>query len=517
MTASLNEMPESRSSKTTSTARAVPTTTAVIPISPAARWRAFWVCVSVAAITILDMTKVNVALPSIGEVLGASSTQLQLIVSGFVLTFGLVLVPMGRLGDQRSRRTLFIVGLSLYTITSVICALAPTATVLLVGRLLQGVAAGIQMPQVLGMAQELFQGRERARAFGLFGATIGVATAFGPTLGGLLIALGGPTDGWRLIFWMNVPLCLAAIGLALWLLPDTRTRSQRRVQLDPVGVLLFGASVVSLMWPFLFTTGAPTDNPARWWLLVAFALFVSAFVAWERHYAGRGRSPLIPLKLFRIASYRNGTLLQTAYFTAAPAMFLVTTLFLQIGLGLEPVYAGMVSIGFALASAVTSWVGGNLVSSHGRVVVVWGLVGMLACVGGLMLAALYAPPSWTPYLMAAIMTVGGAGGGLVIAPNQTLTLAEIPVKRGGVAGSVGQLGQRIGAAVGTAVALSLFYSAIYRESGTHDELVVYHDAYAFGMLSVALFLALAFVVSIVDLTARRKVGSRSSATDSPMP
>lgn len=517
MTASLNEMPESRSPKTTRTARAVPTTTAVIPISPAARWRAFWVCVSVAAITILDMTKVNVALPSIGEVLGASSTQLQLIVSGFVLTFGLVLVPMGRLGDQRSRRTLFIVGLSLYTITSVICALAPTATVLLVGRLLQGVAAGIQMPQVLGMAQELFQGKERARAFGLFGATIGVATAFGPTLGGLLIALGGPTDGWRLIFWMNVPLCLAAIGLALWLLPDTRTRSQRRVQLDPVGVLLFGASVVSLMWPFLFTTGAPTDNPARWWLLVAFALFVSAFVAWERHYAGRGRSPLIPLKLFRIASYRNGTLLQTAYFTAAPAMFLVTTLFLQIGLGLEPVYAGMVSIGFALASAVTSWVGGNLVSSHGRVVVVWGLVGMLACVGGLMLAALYAPPSWTPYLMAAIMTVGGAGGGLVIAPNQTLTLAEIPVKRGGVAGSVGQLGQRIGAAVGTAVALSLFYSAIYRESGTHDELVVYHDAYAFGMLSVALFLALAFVVSIVDLTARRKVGSRSSATDSPMP
>ncbi len=515
--ASLNEMPESPSAKTTGTARAVPPTTAVIPLSSAARWRAFWVCVSVAAITILDMTKVNVALPSIGEVLDASSTQLQLIVSGFVLTFGLVLVPMGRLGDQRSRRTLFIVGLSLYTVTSVMCALAPTANVLLVGRLLQGVAAGIQMPQVLGMAQELFQGRERARAFGLFGATIGVATAFGPTLGGLLIALGGPTDGWRLIFWMNVPLCLAAIALALWLLPDTRARSRRRVQLDPVGLLLFGASVVSLMWPFLFTTGAPTDNPARWWLLVAFVLFVSALIAWERHYAARGRSPLIPLKLFRIASYRNGTLLQTAYFTAAPAMFLMTTLFLQIGLGLEPVYAGMVSIGFALASAVTSWVGGNLVSSHGRVVVVWGLIGMLACVGGLMLAALYVPSAWTPYIMAAIMTVGGAGGGLVIAPNQTLTLADIPVKQGGVAGSVGQLGQRIGAAVGTAVALSLFYASIYRESGTHDELVVYHDAYAFGMLSVALFLALAFIVAIVDLTARRKRAESPTATDSPVP
>lgn len=281
------------------------------------------------------------------------------------------------------------------------------------------------------------------------------------------------------------------------------------MQLDPVGVLLFGASVVALMWPFLFTTGAPTDNPARWWLLVAFVLFTSAFVAWERRYAARGGSPLIPLKLFGIDSFRNGTLLQTAYFTAAPAMFLVTTLFLQIGLGLEPVYAGMVSIGFALASALTSWIGGNVVSSHGRVVVVWGLLAVLVSIGGLVLAAIYVDPVWTPYVMAAIMTVGGAGGGLVIAPNQTLTLVDVPVKQGGLAGSVGQLGQRVGTAIGTAVALSLFYATIYRESGEHDDHVVYHDAYAFGMLSVAVFLALAFIVAVIDLTARRKKMQRN--------
>jgi MFS family permease len=283
------------------------------------------------------------------------------------------------------------------------------------------------------------------------------------------------------------------------------------VQLDPIGVILFALSVVSLMWPFLFTTGAPTDNPARWWLLVAFALFVSAFIAWERRYAARGRNPLMPLGLFRISSYRNGTLLQTAYFTAAPAMFLVTTLFLQLGLGLEPVFAGMVSIGFALASAVTSWIGGNLVSIHGRVVVVWGLVGMLLCAVGLVLTALYSDPAWTPYIAAAVMTVGGAGGGLVIAPNQALTLGDIPVKQGGLAGSVGQLGQRIGAAVGTAVALAMFYAVIYRESGSHDSMVVYHDAYAFGMLSVGVFLALAFLISIVDLTARRSRASTRTA------
>ncbi len=483
---------------------AAPAFTRTIPITPAARWRAFWVCVSVAAVTILDLTKVNVAIPVIGEVMDAGSTELQLIVSGFVLTFGLALVPMGRLGDQRSRRTLFIVGLALYTLTSAMCALAPDATFLFIARLLQGAAAGIQMPQVLGLIQELFHGKERGRAFGLFGATIGIATAFGPTLGGLLIALGGPLDGWRLIFWMNVPLCIIAIACVIWLLPTVRHASPHPIALDPIGLVLFAATVVSLMWPFLFTTGAPTDDPARWWLLVAFALFVSAFIAWERHYAARGKAPLVSLDLFRITSFRNGTLLQTLYFTATPGMFLVTTLFLQIGLGLEPVFAGMVSIGFALASAITSWIGGNLVDRHGRAVVVWGLAGVLVAVGGLMLAALFGDPAWTPYLMAAVMTLGGAGGGFVIAPNQTLTLADIAVKQGGLAGSVGQLGQRIGAAVGTAVALSLFYATIYRETGAHDSFVVYHDAYAYGMLSVAIFLALAFIVSILDLSSRRR-------------
>ncbi|MDF2919330.1 MAG: permease of the major facilitator superfamily, partial [Microbacterium sp.] len=239
-----------------------------IVLSPKHRWRAYWVAVSVAALTILDLTKVNVALPSIESALNAGPTELQLVVSGYILTFGLVLVPAGRLGDLRSRRVLFLVGLSLFLVTSLVCALAPNTTVLLVARLLQGVAAGIQMPQVLGLVQQLFQGKERGRAFGLFGATVGIATAFGPTLGGLLIALGGDTDGWRLIFWINIPLVLIVIVLAAWLLPNTRTKSRRRLDLDPVGVLLFALTILALMWPFLFTTGSPDDDPRRWWFLV---------------------------------------------------------------------------------------------------------------------------------------------------------------------------------------------------------------------------------------------------------
>ncbi|MGV8876768.1 MAG: MFS transporter [Rhodoglobus sp.] len=469
------------------------------------KWRAFWVCVVVAAITILDLSKVNVALPSIEQALGATSTQLQLIVSGYVLTFGLVLVPAGRLGDQRSRKTLFLTGLTVFTLASIACAVAPTAELLLLARLLQGVAAGIQMPQVIGLIQQLFRGAERGRAFGLFGAMIGIATAFGPTLGGLMIAIGGVNDGWRYIFWMNVPLGITALILAWRILPATAKTTYSRLDLDPVGISIFGVTVLALMWPFLFTTGAPTDDPNRWWLLVLFVLAAAAFVAWERRYAAAGRAPLVPLKLFRVSSFRNGTMLATVYFAAMPAMFLLTTLYLQLGLGLAPVFAGMVTIGFALTSALASWRGGILVEKYGRSLVVLGLIILMLGLGLLMAAAILTPPEVTPYVMAVALFIGGIGGGLVISPNQTLTLADIAPLEGGLAGSVGQLGQRIGTAIGTAVALSLFYSTLYNERNSgQGDLALYHHAYGTGMIATTLFFAIALLIGVVDLGSRKR-------------
>jgi len=476
--------------------------------------RAFWVCVVVAAITILDLSKVNVALPSIEDALGASSTQLQLIVAGYVLTFGLVLVPAGRFGDQRSRKALFLIGLTIFTLASVACAVAPSAELLLASRLLQGVAAGIQMPQVIGLIQQLFRGPERGRAFGLFGAMIGVATALGPTLGGLMIAIGGVEDGWRYIFWMNVPLGIIAVILAWRILPATSKAGYARLDLDPIGIAIFGVTVLALMWPFLFTTGAPTDDPNRWWLLVLFVLAAAAFVAWERRYAAAGRAPLVPLQLFRISSFRNGTMLATVYFAAMPAMFLVTTLYLQLGLGLAPVFAGMVTIGFAVTSAVASWRGGILVERYGRSLVVLGLAILMVGLGLLMAAAILTPPELTPYFMAAALFVGGSGGGLVVSPNQTLTLNDIPPREGGLAGSVGQLGQRIGTAIGTAVALSLFYSTLYNERNSGgSNIEMYHDAYGIGMLATTLFFSIAMVIGLVDLGARKRQARKDAPAE----
>lgn len=472
-------------------------------VSERTRWQAFAVAVAVASLTILDLSKVNVGIPAIEQAFGASPTQIQLIVAGYVLAFGIVLVPSGRYGDLHSRRRMFLIGLVVFLIASLLCAIAPTVELLAASRILQGVSAGLLMPQVLGLTQQLFTGAARGRAFGIFGAVIGLSTAFGPTLGGLLIGVGGPELGWRLIFWMNVPLVIGLFPVAYKLLPRTQPDAHGPRDLDLFGTALLGGTVLSLMLPFVLTTGSPDDDPARWWWLAAFVVLAAAFVAWERRYTARGRAAIVDFALFRIGAYRNGTLIATAYFAALPATFLTLSLFLQFGLGLEPVYAGMVTIPFALASAVTSWYSGRVATTIGRPVVVWGLIGVVLGLGGTIASAFLLPAGVSPWVIAAFMALAGAGGGAVIAPNQTLTLADVPLTSAGVAGSIGQVGQRAGTAVGIAAATAAFYATIYAEEGMVGRVDVYQNAFLHAALVILGFVSVALVLALLDLRARR--------------
>ncbi len=259
------------------------------------------------------------------------------------------------------------------------------------------------------------------------------------------------------------------------------------------------------MLPFVLTTGGPTDDPRRWFLLIGAVVFAAAFTYWEHRYADRGKTPIVRFALFQLGSYRNGLLIATAYFAALPATFLLTTLYLQQGLGLQAVFAGMVTIPFALVSAVTASIGGRLVEKRGRSLVVTGLVVVLVGFGLAVLAATLSPRELTPWLMAAALAVAGLGGGFVISPNQTLTLADVPVSEGGVAGSMGQLGQRIGTAIGVAAASSTFFATLYAEGGGSDAgLAIYHDSYRNGLLVSLSLIAVALVLGIFDLRQRVK-------------
>lgn len=470
------------------------------------RWWALGVCLAIGFITMLDVSIVNVALPSIESSLHASATLLQLVVAGYTLAFGLVLVPAGRWGDARGRRALFLIGLIGFALTSLGAGLAPSDEVLAVMRLAQGASAGLLNPQVVGTIQQMFSGYERGRAFGSFGATIGVSTAIGPLLGGLILQAFGAEHGWRWVFFVNVPVIAVVLPLAWRWLPRGGAPARadgRRPRLDAVGLAGVALTATAVMVPFVLTTGSG-DSPARWWWLAAALVLGLGTVLWERRYQRRTGAAVLDPQVLGQPAFRNGALLGMAYFAGFTSIFLVVTLYLQQVAGFTPLQAGLVGMPFAVASAICAQRSGRLVARHGRTLVVVGLVLVLLGVTGTDLAIRLVDPPAVGWVVAGTQMVAGAGSGLVISPNQTLTLAPVPVSRAGVAGSMLQVGQRIGAALGVAVALSTYYAAL---AGGVDG----GDAAGRALLVTVCLVAVALLVGIVDLVTRRRAVAGGTA------
>ncbi|ALL77307.1 hypothetical protein AD006_21945 [Pseudonocardia sp. EC080610-09] len=463
------------------------------------RWRALSVCLVAGFMSLLDVSIVNVALPSMQAGLGASAAQLSWVVSGYALTFGLVLVAAGRLGDDRGRRRMFLLGLGLFTLTSAAAGLAPTPEVLVAVRLLQGVSAGLLSPQVVGFIQDLFRGPERGTAFGMFGAVVGISTAVGPLLGGLLLAWTGDAGGWRWVFFVNIPIGVAALVFAARLLPADGVGRAARRPLDLPGAVLLGVGVVSLMLPLVLSERDPASAP--WWLLAVSVAALAAFVAWERRAKRSHGHPLVDFALLRTRSYAAGATLGMTYFAGFTSIFFVLTLYLQNGLGYTPLQTGLAMTPFALGSAVTSALGGRLVSRFGQPMVVVGLavvlLGLVAT--DVALAATAGDATATGAAIAGTLLVAGAGGGLVVAPNQTLALAEIPPASGGTAAGVLQTGQRIGTAVGLSAVGAVFFG---RLSATGD----WASAISRGLMITVGLVAVALVLGVADLVAARRRG-----------
>ncbi len=461
------------------------------------RWKALAVCLVAGFMTLLDVSIVNVALPSIQTGIGASPSDLQWVVSGYALTFGLTLVGAGRIGDAIGRRTVFIIGVVLFGLASLGCGLAGSAGLLVVARLVQGAAGGILNPQVSGLIQELFRGRERGRAFGMLGATIGISTAVGPIVGGLIISALGPATGWRWIFFVNLPVAVGAVMLARLWLPAPKPRSEKsRLDLDPVGVVLLALAVVTLLLP-LVENGRGGTPSVPWWVALIGLGLTGVFVQWERVYTRRGRSPLVDLALFRVPGYSPGAAVGTIYFAGFTGIFFVLTIYFQQGLGYTPLLAGLAVTPFAAGSAVSAAVGGNLVDRFGRVLVTAGLITVLVgLVATDIVLGLVSGPA-LGWALAGPLLVAGVGSGIVISPNVTLTLADIPVARAGTAGGLLQTGQRIGTAAGIALIGAVFFASKGADgpggpSGATSSLRV---------AAVLVFVAL--VASLLDLRGRR--------------
>lgn len=426
------------------------------------RWRVLAVSLVVGFMVLLDVSIVNIAVPSISEALQAGEGAVQWVVSGYALTFGLTLVTGGRLGDAFGRRRLMVVGLIGFIASSALAGLAPDLGWLIAARLVQGASAGLLTPQNTGLIQTLFTGAERGRAFGRFGLTVSISSALGPVIGGLIIAIVGAEEGWRWVFLVNVPIGLALLVPIVRMVPGREAVTGTRTRLDLVGALLLGLTVLALLFPVI---SLESGHPVLLLLLVLVPAFGVAFIRWERRVTRGGGAPLLDIGLLRATpGYASGVAIGSLYFMGFTGVFLVLSVYLQEGRSLSALDAAVVLAPFALGAAVSSPIAGRLVSRVGRVLTVWSMSMMMGSLVVVGLVVLLVPddaaPAWV--VLSVPLLLAGLGGGGVISPNFTLALADVPPRMGGAAGGAMQTGQRIGTAIGAALVMTAYQVAVAR-------------------------------------------------------
>ena len=449
-----------------------------------------------AFVTLLAVSSVNVILPAVSQDLSAGTAGLQLVVSGYSLVFGVVLVPAGRAGDVMGRGRIFVIGMILFGVGSLASGLAPDVVTLNLARVVMGVGSGLLNPQVAGMIQQYYSGESRGRAFGLFGAVIGVSVAVGPVLSGGLIGWLGDDWGWRASFLINVPLVLLGVWAAHRYLPDSAWYRQDggsaagrdRVDLDPVGMVLLAAGTLLIMIPFMEASAGAWV----WGLEAAGIGIVSAWVVWERRYRARGGAPMVDLSLLTIPSFAYGSLAIAVYFLGYTSVWIIVAQYVQAGLGSTALVSGAVGVPAALAGSVAAAVAGRRVIRVGRVMVLGGMAagmaGLLASVG---IIHMHARAGWSPWWLTLTLLLLGVGQGLVVSPNQTLSLVDVPLEYAGAAGGILQTGERIGTSIGIAAITGLTFR-VSHSSG-------WDVAAQVGLLAVVAAIAVSAAIAAVDL------------------
>ena len=459
-----------------------------------------------AFVSLLAVSSVNVILSSVSHSLEAGSSGLQLVISGYALVFGILLVPAGRAGDVLGRGRLFAIGMVIFGVGSLASGLAPNIVALNLARLVMGVGSGLLNPQVTGMIQQYYTGEARGRAFGLFGGVIGVSVAVGPVLSGGLIGWLGADWGWRVSFLINVPFALAGVWAARRYLPASAWRrrtadgepsrpagaetNRAGMDLDPAGMLLLAAATLLVMIPFMNSSGG------GWiWLLELLGIAVAgAWVAWERRYRARGGSPMVDLRLFTIPSFAYGCLAIAVYFLGYTSVWIIVAQYIQDGLGASALASGVIGIPASLVGAVAAPLAGRRVIRVGRVIVLagmlLGIIGLLTTIG---IIRMHAIAGWSPWWIALTLVALGVGQGIVVSPNQTLSLADVPLEYAGAAGGILQTGQRIGTSIGIAAITGI----TFRTAGASG----WGTAAQAGLLAAAVAIAVSAAVAIVDLRA----------------
>jgi EmrB/QacA subfamily drug resistance transporter len=426
------------------------------------RWLTLVILLLAGFMNLLDVSIVNIAIPSIQRDLHASYADVQWALAGYTLAYALVLITGGRLGDIFGRKRLFLIGVAGFTIMSALCGAATGPGMLIGCRVAQGAMGAIMVPQVLAVIQVIFPPHERIKALAGFGVTAGLGTVSGPLLGGLLIQHDLFGLGWRTIFLINVPVGVIAFAASAVLVRESKAASPPR--LDPVGVGLISAALLLLLYPLV--QGRQLGWPA--WTYVSMALclpVLAAFVWYERIKGRRDGSPLVPLGLFRDRAFSAGMAVAVTFFLGIASFGLVLTLFLQLGLGFNPLHAGLTFLPFSAGVLVSSGAAARLAPRFGRGVTMAGALIIAAGMAGLIATVHHYGAAVTTWDLVPGLVAAGLGVGAVIAPLADIVLAGVPHRDAGSASGVFNTGLQVGNSIGIALIGVIFFGMLGSQSG----------------------------------------------------
>ena len=404
-------------------------------------------CLSLLIVT-MDMTIVNVAIPSVRAEFGASASQLQWVIDVYTLVLASLLLLAGAAGDRWGRRRVFQSGLVVFALGSLLCSLAPSIELLISARFVQAIGGSMLNPVAMSIITQVFTDRvERARAIGIWGAVVGISMSLGPIVGGTLIEY----VGWRSVFWINLPICALAILLTVLFVPESRSQTVRDI--DLVGQMLGMATLFALVYVLIEAPTRGWTHPPLLMLTAMTVLTAAGFLRYESHR----RDPFIDLRFFRSIPFASATMIAVCAFAAYGAFLFMMSLYLQGYRGYSAVHTGLLYLPLALGALVFSPVSGRLVGRHGARPSLVAAGVLLTTATVLMSEMGAATPVWQ---LVVIFAVFGIGFSMVNAPVTTAAVSGMPLDRAGAASAVASTSRQIGVSLGVALSGSIAAPAI---------------------------------------------------------
>ncbi|WP_129306003.1 MFS transporter [Streptomyces sp. L2] len=434
-------------------------------------WGALLVVLAGLFIANVDFFIVNVAIPSLQSDMHATSAEIQLVAATFNIGLSAMLITGGRLGDLYGRRKVFAIGLALFTLSSVVCGIAPNMGELIVARAVQGAAAALVIPQVLGILTTAYTGKARVAAFNAYGITMGASAVFGQLIGGLLIKADIFGWDWRTIFLINLPIGAVVLLLSPKLVPESK--AEGHTGLDWTGVVLVTAGLTAVVLPLV--EGREQGWPTWTWECLVLAVpLLAVFWYTQRRKAARDKSPLVHPSLFEDRAFGVGVVSLLVFFAAMASFFLVLALYLQEGRGLSALQSGLLFMPLGLGFFIGCAQAPKAAAKLGKQVLTVGAV--LQAVGNIALAVTAYELDSTGAVAWCIpaMVVAGFGMGFVVAPLASLVLEGVAPHHAAAASGVFSTAQEMGNAIGVAVIGVVFFGV----AGQHGTGHTY--AHAFG-------------------------------------